>query len=240
MWLVMWSLLFSFYSFSNYSQRSWKTYIHIYIECAPCLCGTVDSKKPLHGPQTHLDGPCSPCPRTAPADKAPHQHPDDWEIESDMGPSSIHNKTIKLFAGEWTECSVKLRISLLWATAWFPFPPQQRRTAGGAGGSRLRAVCLAIWKRAGFQGWWWGEEKCFPFCSAASWFVLRHLWKDLHSLSEAILTFLTSHLLPQAFTRASGEISHPWWCCNAFANQLLRARRTEMCLYDSISLVQPL
>lgn len=30
MWLVMWSLLFSFSSFSIYSQRSWKTYIHIY------------------------------------------------------------------------------------------------------------------------------------------------------------------------------------------------------------------
>lgn len=76
-------------------------------------------------------------------------------------------------------------------------------------------------KRAGFQGWWWGEEKCFPFCSAASWFVLRHLWKDLHFLPEANRTFLTSHLLPQAFTRASGEIFfHPWWRWNAFAHHL--------------------
>lgn len=157
-----------------------------------------------------------------------------------MGPSSIHNKTIKLFAGEWTECSVKLRISLLWATAWFPFPSQQRLTAGGAGGSRLRAVCWAIWKRAGFQGWWWGEEKCFPFCSAAPWFVLRHLRKDLHFLSEAILTFLTSHLLPQAFTRAGGEIFASLVALQHSCTSTLRARRTESRPSDSISLIQPL
>lgn len=84
-------------------------------------------------------------------------------------------------------------------------------------------------KRAGFQGWWWGEEKCFPFCSAALWFVLRHFWKDLHFLAEATLTFLTSHLLLQAFTRDSREILGSLVVLQHFCPSTLRACRMETC-----------
>lgn len=39
------------------------------------------------------------------------------------------------------------------------------------------------------------RDLCYAICE-----------KDLHFLSEAILTFLTCYLLPEAFTRARGEI----------------------------------
>lgn len=112
-----------------------------------------------------------------------------------ISPSSIPNKTIKLFTEERTESSVDLRIGPLRAARWLWLPPQQSRTAGGAGGSRLRAVCLAIWKRSRIPGLMVRWRKVLflllgsgvicvsPFAKRTCTFSQRLFWHFSHAIS---------------------------------------------------------
>ncbi len=75
-------------------------------------------------------------------------------------------------------------------------------------------------KEQDFQGWWWGEEKCFPsarqrrdlcyaICERTCTFSLRLFWHFSLPIS-----------CPRHLQGPAERFSHPWWRCNALAHQL--------------------